>query len=70
MVAGAIILPVIVTFGWSFVKKINRFNKRHNIISLGDDKNYIVENYWTDENELEIDKEKQFKPNYTDECYC
>lgn len=71
MIASAIVLPILVTFGWKVLKKTYLFIKKHNLFSFkGDDCEYAYDDTVYLNDDVDNKKDRMIYKDYTDECYC
>ena len=71
MIASAIVLPVLVTFGWKVLKKTNLFIRNHHLDSFkGDDCEFAYDDTVYLNDDVYNNKDRMIYKDYTDECYC
>lgn len=71
MIASAIVLPVLVTFGWKVLKKTILFIRKHHLVSFkGDDCEFAYDDTVYLNDDVYNNKDRMIYKDYTDECYC
>lgn len=72
MLAGAVMLPIFVSFGWKLVRKLMGYNHAHHVLSVSHEPDIVTYDMPQngDVEDIVSDFDEQLKPSYTDDFYC